>query len=147
MHKLAKQKNIESLDKEYSVTDCISCGICDFVCPSNISLVDAFIKSKNTIRENAIKKEKSNIAASRHEQKLYRKDEEKKQRDMKKKLAKEKKELELIEQSKIQPSKTTSENYQIVHAKNMLKKAIEQGDNELIKEIEISINELSKITK
>jgi electron transport complex protein RnfC len=51
----------------HSIADCIECGACSYVCPSNIPLVQHYRASKGAIRQNAIDKEKSDRSRARFE--------------------------------------------------------------------------------
>lgn len=56
----------------YHLFDCIECGCCDYVCPSNIPLVEYFRFAKSAIKEQQQNKQKSDIARQRHEQRDIR---------------------------------------------------------------------------
>ena len=43
---LASEKSLWSLTKEYGASDCIECGICDYVCPSGRRLLQTIKRAK-----------------------------------------------------------------------------------------------------
>ena len=43
---LASEKTLWSLAKEHGALDCIECGICNFVCPSNRRLLQTIKRAK-----------------------------------------------------------------------------------------------------
>ena len=43
---LASKKEMWQESKTYGASDCIECGICNYVCPSNISLVQSIKRAK-----------------------------------------------------------------------------------------------------
>jgi electron transport complex protein RnfC len=43
---LASQKEMWDESKKYGALDCIECGVCSYVCPSNIGLVQAIKRAK-----------------------------------------------------------------------------------------------------
>lgn len=50
---MAKHTRLDNLDEaqEYGLTDCILCGSCSYVCPSNIPLVQYFEYGKGELQE------------------------------------------------------------------------------------------------
>ena len=50
MGQLAKAERYEELVEEAHLSDCMLCGSCSFVCPSNIPLSQLFAMSKNQLR-------------------------------------------------------------------------------------------------
>ena len=54
---LAKTRNYEDM-MQYHVLDCVECGSCSYVCPSNIPLVQRFRVAKALLREQQAKKKK-----------------------------------------------------------------------------------------
>jgi len=48
----ARRRDFGRLD-EFGLFDCIECGCCDYVCPSNIPLTGRFIAAKDDAREHA----------------------------------------------------------------------------------------------
>jgi electron transport complex protein RnfC len=43
---LASERELWNLTKEYGATDCIECGICNYVCPSNRRLLETIKRAK-----------------------------------------------------------------------------------------------------
>jgi len=66
--------NGENLEKarEHHVFDCIECGACAWVCPSQIKLVDYYRYAKSELKYLDFKREKSDLAQIRHEQREAR---------------------------------------------------------------------------
>jgi electron transport complex protein RnfC len=64
----------KDLDKtrEYNLFDCIECGCCSYVCPSEIPLVDYFRFAKTEIMHQQQELSKSDIARQRHENRQTR---------------------------------------------------------------------------
>jgi len=58
--------------QEYNLFDCIECGCCDYVCPSNIPLVHYYRFAKTEIWSHEREKEKADLARQRHESRLER---------------------------------------------------------------------------
>jgi len=56
---LAKSRRYEDM-LEYHILDCIECGSCSYVCPSNIPLVQRFRVAKALLREQKAKREAMN---------------------------------------------------------------------------------------
>ncbi|MBL4661320.1 MAG: electron transport complex subunit RsxC [Alcanivoracaceae bacterium] len=54
--------------REHHLFDCIECGACAWVCPSQIKLVDYYRYAKSELKYLDYKREKSDIAQNRHEQ-------------------------------------------------------------------------------
>jgi len=52
---LAKNKEYSSMVNEYYLKDCFECGVCSYVCPSHIPLVQYFRLAKSFIRKQASK--------------------------------------------------------------------------------------------
>jgi electron transport complex protein RnfC len=71
------------LDKaqEYNLFDCIECGCCSYVCPSNIPLVQYYRYAKGAIWTNEREKEQADIARQRHESRQDRLTREKVERE------------------------------------------------------------------
>jgi electron transport complex protein RnfC len=53
MGALAKAERYEELEAEANLKDCMLCGCCSFVCPSNIPLSQLFAMSRTQIRRLA----------------------------------------------------------------------------------------------
>jgi electron transport complex protein RnfC len=51
MGALAKAERYEELAEEAHLNDCMLCGSCSFVCPSNIPLSQWFAMSKTQLRK------------------------------------------------------------------------------------------------
>jgi electron transport complex protein RnfC len=48
---------------EYHIMDCIECGSCSYVCPSNIPLVQRFRVAKAMLREKQAREKEEQAAA------------------------------------------------------------------------------------
>lgn len=48
LYELSKQSDVDDL-QDHGLFDCIECGCCDYVCPSNIPLVDYFRNAKKEV--------------------------------------------------------------------------------------------------
>jgi Na+-translocating ferredoxin:NAD+ oxidoreductase subunit C len=72
----AKAKNLGKA-QSYHLFDCIECGACSYVCPSNIPLVQYYRFAKSQIWANERDKEASDLARERHEFHLMRLEREK----------------------------------------------------------------------
>ena len=74
--------------QKYNLFDCIECGCCAYVCPSNIPLVQYYRFAKSEIWDSEREREKSNHARDRFEfrkQRLEREKAEKAARHQQKK--------------------------------------------------------------
>ena len=60
--------------QDYSLFDCIECGCCSWVCPSNIPLVHYYRFAKTEVWAEEREKRAADIARSRHEHRLERKE-------------------------------------------------------------------------
>mgnify|MGYP001311735866 CR=1 FL=1 len=60
----AKSKQTEQLQRHH-LFDCIECGACAYVCPSNIPLVHYYRAAKDEIRQQQVAKQKADIARQR----------------------------------------------------------------------------------
>ncbi len=67
--------------REFGLTDCIECGCCDLVCPSNIPLTFDFRMAKARIRELADQKARAERARQRFEARNARLEREQQERD------------------------------------------------------------------
>ena len=67
--------------REFGLTDCIECGCCDLVCPSNIPLTFDFRMAKARIREQADEKARAERARRRFEARNERLERERESRD------------------------------------------------------------------
>ncbi|WP_409439937.1 electron transport complex subunit RsxC [Psychromonas sp. GE-S-Ul-11] len=81
--------------EEYDLSACIECGACAFVCPSHIPLVEYYRVSKSQIKAAKFEAEKAAIARKRHEDRELRLETEKQQRQLKHKLAAEKRKQQM----------------------------------------------------
>jgi electron transport complex protein RnfC len=78
----AKSSNLEQAEK-HNIADCIECGACSFVCPSNIPLVQYYRFSKGEIKQANADKLKSDRAKVRFETRLARLEQEQVDKDAK----------------------------------------------------------------
>ena len=81
--------------EEYDLSACIECGACAFVCPSHIPLVEYYRVSKAQIKTAKVEADKAAIARKRHEDRALRLETEKQQRQLKHKLAAEKRQQQM----------------------------------------------------
>jgi len=66
--------------QDFHLFDCIECGCCDYVCPSQIPLVSYYRFAKTEIWAQEKEKQKADIARQRHEFRLFRLEREKQER-------------------------------------------------------------------
>jgi electron transport complex protein RnfC len=78
----AKSDNFEKA-ADYKLFDCIECGACSYVCPSNIPLVQYYRYAKSEIIAADKAKEAANLARERNEARLARIEREKLERAQK----------------------------------------------------------------
>jgi len=71
----------ESKLRWYGLTDCIECGCCDLVCPSNIPLTTEFRNAKTRIQELADEKARAERARRRFESRNERLEQDKIRRE------------------------------------------------------------------
>ena len=71
LHWYIKGENLEKA-REHHLYDCIECGACAWVCPSQIKLVDYYRYAKSELQYLDYKREKSDKAQLRHEQREAR---------------------------------------------------------------------------
>ncbi len=71
LHWYIKGENLEKA-REHHLYDCIECGACAWVCPSQIKLVDYYRYAKSELKYLDYKREKSDKAQIRHEQREAR---------------------------------------------------------------------------
>ena len=71
LHWYIKGENLEKA-REHHLFDCIECGACAWVCPSQIKLVDYYRYAKSELKYLDYKREKSDKAQIRHEQREAR---------------------------------------------------------------------------
>ena len=62
----ASSQNVDRL-KEHNLFDCIECGCCAYVCPSNIPLVQYYRFAKTTIWQQERERKLSDLSRERHE--------------------------------------------------------------------------------
>ncbi|MCK4705593.1 MAG: electron transport complex subunit RsxC, partial [Gammaproteobacteria bacterium] len=74
---------------EYHLFDCIECGCCSYVCPSQIPLVQYYRSAKSEIWALEADRKKSNAARQRHEARLFRLEQQKQERDEKLRIKRE----------------------------------------------------------
>jgi electron transport complex protein RnfC len=75
--------------QEYNLFDCIECGACAYVCPSEIPLVHYYRKAKSDIRHQQAEKERAEKARIRFEARNERLQRDKEAREEKHRLAAE----------------------------------------------------------
>jgi len=83
--------------EEYDLSACIECGACAYVCPSHIPLVEYYRVAKAQIKTAKEEANKAAIARKRHEDRELRLEREKQQRQLKHKLAAEKRKQQMKE--------------------------------------------------
>jgi electron transport complex protein RnfC len=88
----AKAKNLDKAE-DYNLFDCIECGACSYVCPSNIPLVQYYRFAKSEIWAQQASKKAADAARERHEERESRIEREKREK-AEKLAAKEKAALE-----------------------------------------------------
>jgi len=76
----ASSRNFDVV-QDYNLFDCIECGCCAAVCPSHIPLVQYYRFAKTEIWHQERERQKSDHARQRHEFRLQRLDNEKRERD------------------------------------------------------------------
>jgi len=81
LHWHSKVFNTERL-LDYHLFDCIECGCCSYVCPSHISLVDEYRRSKNNIWDSR----RSELEANQNKQRYLNKQKRTEQRKQDKKI-------------------------------------------------------------
>jgi Na+-translocating ferredoxin:NAD+ oxidoreductase subunit C len=52
--------------RQFGLDDCIDCGLCDYVCPSQIPLADRFRDARRRLHEAAAMAQKAADARERH---------------------------------------------------------------------------------
>jgi len=78
----AKSNNHEQLEKHH-LFDCIECGACSWVCPSNIPLVQYYRSAKGAVSEARVERVRSERAKGRFEARLDRLEREAAEREAK----------------------------------------------------------------
>ena len=93
----------QSFDRviEYHLFDCIECGCCSYVCPSQIPLVQYYRFAKSEIWEQEYNHKQSNIARERHESRVIRLENMKRERE-----ERSRKKRELLNKKKGGPGKS-----------------------------------------
>ena len=76
---MAKAKDYPALE-ENNLFDCIECGACAFVCPSEIPLVHYYRQAKSQMRNQAREQAKAELAKKRFEARQARLEREKEER-------------------------------------------------------------------
>ena len=66
--------------REYNLFDCIECGCCSHICPSHIPLVQYYRYAKSEIWSRELAKENSLLASRRHDFRVRRLEQEKRER-------------------------------------------------------------------
>ena len=67
----------------YNLKDCIECGCCSYVCPSDIPLVEHYRIAKSALKQAADEKQQAERAKQRFDARLARLEEEKLAREVK----------------------------------------------------------------
>ena len=67
----ARAKDFDKV-QDYHLFDCIECGCCAYVCPSNIPLVQYYRFAKTEIWDQERERERADLAKRRHEARLAR---------------------------------------------------------------------------
>jgi electron transport complex protein RnfC len=93
------QSNQFEKAENYNLFDCIECGCCSYVCPSNIPLVQYYRYAKSEIIGERHAKEEADIARERNDFRLHRLQREKEERA--KKVAERKANTSSDEKSKV----------------------------------------------
>jgi electron transport complex protein RnfC len=66
LHRAALADQHDAL-RELGVNDCIDCGLCDYVCPSQIPLAHRFRRARSHLREADAAAQKAAAARERHQ--------------------------------------------------------------------------------
>lgn len=89
--------------EQYDLFDCIECGVCAYVCPSNIPLIQYFRQEKAKIWDIQYKAKQSEEAKIRFEARLARLEKEKQERLERARKAAENRREELAQQQGVDP--------------------------------------------
>lgn len=89
---------------DYHLFDCIECGCCSYVCPSQIPLVQYYRFAKSEIWEKEYHHKQSNIARDRHESRVIRLDNQKRERE-----ERLRKKREMLNRKKGEPGRNENE--------------------------------------
>lgn len=76
--------------QDYDLFDCIECGVCAYVCPSHIPLVQYYRFAKSEVRAQEEDRRRADVARQRHElrqQRLEREQREREEKRQRKKAA------------------------------------------------------------
>jgi electron transport complex protein RnfC len=76
----ARANELEKAEKHH-LADCIECGCCAYVCPSEIPLVQYYRHAKSALKEAKIEAKKAEIAKERHNFQLQRIERAEKERE------------------------------------------------------------------
>ena len=95
--------------EEYALKDCIECGICAYVCPSHIPLIQYFLQEKAKIWQIKEKQKKSDEAKIRFEAKQARMEREEQERKARSQRAAEARREELAQTKGEDPVKAALE--------------------------------------
>ena len=82
-----RAKDLEKTS-EYNLLDCIECGCCSYVCPSEIPLVHYFRFAKTETMNQQQEHKKADIARIRHENRLARHAQEQQEKELRQKQRK-----------------------------------------------------------
>ncbi|KGQ33577.1 electron transporter RnfC [Gallibacterium genomosp. 2] len=106
--------------EQYNLKDCIECGVCAYVCPSNIPLIQYFRQEKAKIAELKLKAKLAEEAKVRFEAKQARMEREKQERDRRTQLAAEARRAEMAKQQGIDPVQAALERVRQKQATNAI---------------------------
>ncbi|OBW95085.1 electron transport complex subunit RsxC [Gallibacterium salpingitidis] len=104
--------------QEYNLKDCIECGVCAYVCPSNIPLIQYFRQEKAKIAELDLKAKLAEEAKLRFEAKQARLEREKQERDRRTQQAAEARRAEMAKQQGVDPVQAALERIRQKQAAN-----------------------------
>ena len=80
IHNCVGKNEFEAMGENYHLFDCFECGCCSYVCPSQIPLVQYYRFAKSEIWEQEHNHKISNIARQRHESRVERLENQKRER-------------------------------------------------------------------
>ncbi|KGQ71139.1 electron transporter RnfC [Chelonobacter oris] len=113
--------------QQYDLAACIECGVCAYVCPSNIPLIQYFRQEKAKIAEIKHKERLAEEAKVRFEQREARLLKEKQQREQRAQQAAEKRRQEIAQQQGEDPVKAALERLKAKKAAQAQQQATESA--------------------